>query len=105
MFVGRESYLDMMMQQLSPASAVRRRRIGVLHGLGGIGKTQLAIEYARLHKHEYPSFFWVDGKTEESLIQSIVSILSRTPQVQIPGFDIEKVRGIEDPKRKAQEEL
>jgi hypothetical protein len=106
-FVGRESYLEMMQQHLSPASAARRRRICVLHGLGGIGKTQLAIQYARSHKNDYSSFFWVDGKTEESLIQSLLSIASRLPQAQIPEFDNEEVRGIEDsdPKRKAQEVL
>jgi hypothetical protein len=104
-FVGRESYLEMMMQHLSPASVAWRRRICVLHGLGGIGKTQLAIEYARLHKNEYSSCFWIDGKTEEALIQSLVSIASRLPQAQIPGFDIAEVRGIEDSKKKAQEVL
>jgi len=104
-FVGRESYLDMIQQNLSPDSAARRRRICVLHGLGGIGKTQLAIEYARLHKNEYSSFFWIDGKTEEALIQSLVSIASRLPQAQIPGFDIDGVHEIEDSKEKAQEVL
>lgn len=104
-FVGRESYLDVIMQHLSPPSAAQRRRICVLHGLGGMGKTQLAIEYARLHKNEYSSFFWIDGKTEESLIQSLNSIASRLPQARIPGFDIDEVLGIEDSKKKAQEVL
>jgi hypothetical protein len=94
-----------MAQQLSPDIAARARQTFVLHGLGGIGKTQLAIEYARLHKNKYSSFFWLDGKTEEALIQSLVSIASRIPEAQTPGFDIKAVREIEDSKKKAQEVL
>lgn len=62
-----------------PGKVSDRRKICVVHGLGGIGKTQLAIEYARLHKASYTSFFWLDGKTEESLIQSLLLITSRLP--------------------------
>jgi hypothetical protein len=104
-FVGRQSYLELMVQQLSPTSAAKRRRICVLHGLGGIGKTQLAVEYARLHKNEYSSFFWLDGKTEEALVQSLASIASRLPEAQTPGFDVKVVQEIEDSKKKAQEVL
>jgi MinD superfamily P-loop ATPase len=57
-----------MKEQLMPGEASDRRKICVIYGLGGMGKTQLAIEYARLHKALYTSFFWLDGKTEESLI-------------------------------------
>ena len=77
----------------------------MLHGLGGIGKTQLAIEYAILHKHTYTSFFWLDGKTEESLVQSLLSIASRLPKGQIPNINIQEIKGIEDSKERAQEVL
>jgi MinD superfamily P-loop ATPase len=39
----------------------------VLHGLGGIGKTQLAIEYARQHKEKYTAIFWLNANDEDSL--------------------------------------
>ena len=39
----------------------------VLHGLGGIGKTQLAIEYTRRHKEKYTAIFWLNAKDEDSL--------------------------------------
>jgi hypothetical protein len=66
-----------------------RRKIRVLYSLGGIGKTQLAIEYARLHKAAYSSFGWLDGKTEESLIQSFLAIMPRLPKGQIRDIDIQ----------------
>ncbi len=84
-----------------PGEVLDRRKICVIHGLGGIGKTQLAIEYARLHKALYTSFFWLDGKTEESLIQSLLAIASRLPKDQIPGVDTQKAKGLEESRKAA----
>lgn len=39
----------------------------VLHGLGGIGKTQLAVEYGRKHKEKYTAIFWLNANDEDSL--------------------------------------
>ncbi len=39
----------------------------VLHGLGGMGKTQLAITYARRHKEKYTAIFWLNANDEDSL--------------------------------------
>ncbi|KAH0535996.1 hypothetical protein FGG08_007113 [Glutinoglossum americanum] len=104
-FFGRDSDLNLMSQHLTQTSDLKRRRICVLRGLGGIGKTQLAIEYARLHKSEYTSVFWLDGKTEESLIQSLLSIAPRLPKGQMLNLDIQEVKGIEESRERAQEVL
>ena len=60
-----------------------KQKIFVLHGLGGIGKTQLAVEFARLHHRSFSSVFWLDGRSEDSLKRSIASYASRIPQGQI----------------------
>jgi hypothetical protein len=39
----------------------------ILHGLGGIGKTQLAVEYSRRHKEKYTAIFWLNANDEDSL--------------------------------------
>ena len=39
----------------------------ILHGLGGMGKTQLAITYARRHKEKYTAIFWLNANDEDSL--------------------------------------
>jgi ATP/maltotriose-dependent transcriptional regulator MalT len=39
----------------------------VLYGLGGMGKTQLAITYARRHKEKYTAIFWLNANNEDSL--------------------------------------
>jgi hypothetical protein len=42
--------------------------------LGGIGKTQLAIAYAKQHKDNYSSIFWLNIKDEDTLKQSFAKV-------------------------------
>ncbi|KAI3326718.1 kinesin light chain [Xylariaceae sp. AK1471] len=70
-FVAREQELAEMHTILSSDGS---RRVVVLHGLGGIGKTQLAIAYAKQHKDNYSAIFWLNIKDENSLKQSFVKI-------------------------------
>jgi hypothetical protein len=46
----------------------------VLHGLGGIGKTQLTVAYAKRHKDSYSAIFWLNIKDEDSLKQSFAKV-------------------------------
>jgi hypothetical protein len=38
-----------------------------LYGLGGIGKTQLAIEYIGRHEEKYTAIFWLNANDQDSL--------------------------------------
>lgn len=67
LFVAREAELAEIDQALCSDGS---RRVVVLHGLGGIGKTQLAVEYAKRHKENYSAIFWINIKDEDSLRQS-----------------------------------
>lgn len=73
-FIGRTAELDQMAHILQPgASAVEQRRL-MLGGLGGIGKTQLAIAYARRYQASYTSIFWLNATTKSTLKGSIGAI-------------------------------
>jgi hypothetical protein len=54
-----------------------------MHGLGGIGKTQLAVEFARKHQRRFSGIFWLDGSSEGSLKQSFVNMVQRLPRGQL----------------------
>jgi len=55
-FTGRDRELAEIHEALhSPDTPLPGRRTVVLHGLGGIGKTQLAIQYAYIHQKDYTS--------------------------------------------------
>lgn len=45
-----------------------------LCGLGGIGKTQIALEYAHLHQRQYRQVFWAVATTRASLVSSFVAL-------------------------------
>ncbi|KAG9233416.1 P-loop containing nucleoside triphosphate hydrolase protein [Amylocarpus encephaloides] len=104
-FIGRKSDLDSMEKQLMRREGLDRRKICIIHGLGGVGKTQSAVEYARLHKDLYTSFFWIDGRTEETVIQSLLDLASRLPNSQMPGIDTQKTKGLEESRVATQEVL
>ncbi|KAN0077370.1 hypothetical protein V8E54_005674 [Elaphomyces granulatus] len=66
-FVAREEELAEVHRTLRGDGS---RRTVVLHGLGGIGKTQLTIAYAKRHRDNYSAVFWLNIKDEDSLKQS-----------------------------------
>ena len=77
-FTGRKRELAVIHEALhSPGAPRPKRRVMVLHGLGGIGKTQLAVQYAYLHQKEYTSIWWVNASTTETLSQGFLGIAQK----------------------------
>lgn len=70
-FVAREDELRDIHEALSGDGS---RRTVVLYGLGGIGKTQLAVAYAKRYKDNYSAIFWLNIKDEDSLKQSFAKV-------------------------------
>ena len=74
-FTGRDPELAEIHRTLHcPGLVSSRQRVMALHGLGGIGKTQLAIQYAYIHQKDYTSVWWVNASTTQSLSQGFVGI-------------------------------
>ena len=74
-FTGRDRELAEIHNTLQSADVTTfRRRVMALHGLGGIGKTQLAIQYAYIHQKDYTSVWWVNAATTQSLSQDFLGI-------------------------------
>ena len=83
-FVARNAEMTRLTQALLPTSKDQmRRKVFILHGLGGIGKTQLSVEFTRKYQGIYSAVFWIDGSSKERLRRSIADLASRLPQHQL----------------------
>ncbi|MEL7353929.1 MAG: TIR domain-containing protein [Cyanobacteria bacterium P01_A01_bin.116] len=60
-FTGRETVLNDLRSQLADDGAAAIAQ--AISGLGGIGKTQTAVEYAYRHRDDYSAVFWVQAET------------------------------------------
>ncbi|KAL4902967.1 hypothetical protein BDW74DRAFT_180259 [Aspergillus multicolor] len=93
-FIGRDDELEQLWQYLRPSSQ-RSQKVAVVHGLGGMGKTQLAMRFARAHKNDFSAVLWLNGKSRETLLQSLSSALSKLPgqDSNITARNEDEVRG------------
>ena len=73
-FTGREQILQRLHAALASRQATAFTYSYALIGLGGLGKTQIALEYSYRYGHEYTAIFWVAAETEETLFASFASI-------------------------------
>ena len=76
-FVDREIEIKEMERNLLPKRAQKERKIHILYGLGGVGKTQLAIKYARKHCDKYNSIIWVNGNSRDTVLESLAKFARR----------------------------
>ncbi|MFN3234411.1 MAG: NB-ARC domain-containing protein [Gammaproteobacteria bacterium] len=70
-----ESYLSKLHDKLQKDNQIAVTQ--TITGMGGIGKTQLAIQYAYEYEGEYDLIAWINAETSESLIESYKSLLSQ----------------------------
>jgi len=64
-FTGREDLLTRLRQALTSGQPAALTQ--AIHGLGGVGKTQLAVEYAYRHAAEYDLVWWVRAEEPAAL--------------------------------------
>ena len=69
-FVGREDELTLIHQQLQTEQGVI---VCAVEGLGGIGKTALALEYAKRYQQEYAAQYWLSLRLS-GLAEEIVKL-------------------------------
>jgi len=88
-FTGRDELLERLEQHLSPQAhtdlATTRRAVLTqplaIKGLGGVGKTQIAVEYAHRSREcgRYVHTLWINAASEETILASFVSLVERLP--------------------------
>jgi tetratricopeptide (TPR) repeat protein len=88
-FTGREELLTQLHEKLrSGTTAVLPE---ALHGLGGVGKTQIAIEYCYRHQEDYDLVWWIPAERLPSVRQAYVDLATHLnldvsePTVSVPA--------------------
>ncbi|ROV94770.1 hypothetical protein VMCG_08871 [Cytospora schulzeri] len=88
-FIERPKIIEQVKQQFGygqpPTAGLPRSRVS-LYGLGGIGKTQIALSYVYWLRETHPeiSVFWVHASSAQRFHQAYTSIAQA---YSIPGFD------------------
>ncbi len=77
-FVGRDELLDHLTASLRPVGRT------ILHGPGGLGKTQIAVEYIYRQLRDHDLVWWVSAP-RESQIRASLTELAR--QLRLPGAE------------------
>ncbi|KAF4888261.1 Nephrocystin-3 [Colletotrichum fructicola] len=73
-FVAREEELGRLYNELKWTGD---RRTVILHGLGGIGKTQTTIAFAKKRRDDYSAVFWLDARDKTALKLSYQDLAQR----------------------------
>ncbi|KAF5686956.1 tetratricopeptide repeat domain-containing protein [Fusarium circinatum] len=82
-FFGRQDTIQELDNCLLPSKTLLvssqpdKLRVALLLGLGGIGKTETAIEYAYLRQGAFDAVFWINAADEASIDTDIAKIASR----------------------------
>ncbi len=73
-FTGREDILTQLTDVPKIRDATTFSQPQAISGLGGVGKTQIAIEYAYKHHQDYQAILWTLADTHTALVSGYVAI-------------------------------
>ena len=76
-FSGREALLLALHADLQADAAAAVLPVGAVHGLGGVGKTQLALEYAHRFRSDYDVIWWVPAEQPVTAGAALAALASR----------------------------
>ncbi|MFI6905028.1 FxSxx-COOH system tetratricopeptide repeat protein [Nonomuraea sp. NPDC050394] len=87
-FTGRIAEIEELRRGLARESAaVIDQPPQALFGLGGVGKTEIAAEYAHRHRGDYDLVWWIRSEQESAVVNGLVALGRR---MQPPGFRAEE---------------
>ena len=83
-FTGRDELLGDLQAALQSGDKVALTHIKALIGLGGIGKTQLALEYSYRYQDDYDIVWWLRSELPSTLLDDYALMAAK---LELPGRD------------------
>jgi len=87
-FTGRASRLTAIRDALASGDYAV---VQALHGMGGVGKTQLAVEYAHRHEGDYTIIWWLNSETKALLGEEFAALAAEL-SCAAPGTSLDVMR-------------
>ncbi len=81
-FTGRRELLDQLGERLGAGTTAVLP--AALHGMGGIGKTQMAVEYIYRHLQDYDIVWWIQATQPTQIRKSLTELAQH---LRLPGAD------------------
>lgn len=72
-FTGRRDVLDMLAQKLLNG----RRQVVILQGFGGLGKSEVALEFVHRYQDDFDAIFWVQADDVSKMRQEFGNLAAR----------------------------
>ncbi|GAA3369512.1 hypothetical protein GCM10020367_12520 [Streptomyces sannanensis] len=76
-FTGRSVVLERMRDQLGGGMAVVLPQPQTLYGLGGVGKTQVALEYVHRFMADYDLVWWISSEQTDDVVAGLAELAAR----------------------------
>lgn len=70
----RDPIIKLMEAHLRSDLKQSKMRAYALYGLGGVGKSHVALKYAQLRTKDFQAILWIESDTEQALEQSFTEI-------------------------------
>ncbi len=74
LFTGRDDTLSILHAALASGTTAALTQAQAMCGLGGIGKTQIAVEYVYRYSDDYEAIFWIRADSPGSLISDYTDL-------------------------------
>jgi tetratricopeptide (TPR) repeat protein len=86
-FTGRGELLQAIRRQLATTRMGAVMQAGAVHGLGGVGKTQLAVEYAHRYAADYDLVWWVPAEQPAIISGRLAQLGRRLGLAELPSLE------------------
>jgi tetratricopeptide (TPR) repeat protein len=83
-FTGRDTLLTDLQAAVLSGDKVALTHVKALTGMGGIGKTQLALEYSYRYQDDYDIVWWLRSELPSSMLDDYALM---TTNLKLPGWD------------------